>query len=172
MIRIRSSSKCFGVKNIILTLMHLLALLCELFINSRTWITLRHIFHCHISFHSVNTVNKIDAVLITCTYFTEYSAVQCSYKTNISGNSIDLPTKKGRRTPSPPQQQISRNYLLLFNLYKYFWIYALFAFELSSCTWCDQIVSGLTARCQSCFQHKFLLPDVNTVVCWIISCLE
>jgi hypothetical protein len=28
-------------KNIILTLVHLLALLCELFVNARTWVTLK-----------------------------------------------------------------------------------------------------------------------------------
>jgi hypothetical protein len=68
MFHIRRSSLCFGVKNIILKLVHLLSLLCEFFINARTWITLRHIFHCHISIHSVNIVNKIDAVLTTYTY--------------------------------------------------------------------------------------------------------
>jgi hypothetical protein len=55
------------------------------------------------------------------TYSTEYFAVQCSYITNISRKGIDLPIKKGRRTPPPPpQQQISRNYPLLFNLYMHF----------------------------------------------------
>ena len=68
MVHIRTSSLCFGVENIILTLVQLLALLCELFIKAQTWIILRHIFHCHISIHSANTVNKVDAVLITFTY--------------------------------------------------------------------------------------------------------
>ena len=157
--------------------MHLLALLYELFKNAQTWIALRHIFHCHISIHSVNTVNKIEAVLITYTYSLQ-NILQSSAPIKQVFPEIVLIylQKKDRRTPPPPppqqQQQISRNYPLLFNLSTHFRIYVLFVFELSSCTWCDQIVSGLTARCHSYFQHKFLLLGVSTVVCWIIACLE
>jgi len=173
MVHIRRSNLCFGVKNIILTPVHLLALLCELFKNAQTWITLRYIFHCHISIHSVNIVNKIDAVLITYTYSLQ-NILQFTAPIKQVFPEIVLIylQKKGRTPPPQQQQQISRNYLLLFNLHMHFWINVLFAFELSSCTWCDQIVSGLTARCLSLFQHIFLLLGVNTVVCWIIACSE
>jgi len=46
----------FWCKKLILTSVHLLDLLCELFKNAQTWITLRYIFYCYISIHSVNTV--------------------------------------------------------------------------------------------------------------------
>jgi hypothetical protein len=156
---------------------HLLALLCELFVNSRTWITLRHIFHCHISFHSVNNVNKIEAVLITYTYtlqnILQFNApiqqifpgiVLIYLQKRVGGHHHHYHHHHHNNNKSV---EITCFCLTFICISEY-----MCCLHLNYLHVCDQIVSGLTARCHSCFQHKFLLLDINIVVCWIISCLE